>query len=79
MTCRCRHPALGHRTWLCLYVLDGRECGQDDLQATPLQLAATAAAVSAASRAGWGHGVASGTKRGIALSALHVARLPLGA
>lgn len=51
----------------------------DDLQPTPLQLAATAAAVSAVSRAGSGHGVASGTKGGVGLSALHVARLPLGA
>lgn len=28
LTCRCSYPALGHRTWLCLYLVEGRECGQ---------------------------------------------------
>ena len=27
LTCRCQHPALGHRTWLCRYVVNGQECG----------------------------------------------------
>jgi hypothetical protein len=25
--CLCTYPDLGHRTWLCLHVVDGRECG----------------------------------------------------
>jgi hypothetical protein len=27
LPCRCSYPAMGHRTWLCRYVVDGRECG----------------------------------------------------
>jgi hypothetical protein len=27
LPCRCSYPALGHRTWLCRYVVDHRECG----------------------------------------------------
>jgi hypothetical protein len=27
LPCRCQWPALGHRTWLCRLVVDGRECG----------------------------------------------------
>ena len=27
LPCRCSFPALGHRSWLCRYVVEGRECG----------------------------------------------------
>jgi hypothetical protein len=27
LPCRCGYPALGHRTFLCLHVVDERECG----------------------------------------------------
>jgi hypothetical protein len=25
--CSCQYPALGHRTWLCCYIVTDRECG----------------------------------------------------
>jgi hypothetical protein len=25
--CRCPYPALGHRTWLCCYIVNDRKCG----------------------------------------------------
>src|SRR5438046_1700325 len=27
LSCQCPYPALGHRTWLCLYIVDDCECG----------------------------------------------------